>query len=79
MINLENALRNNIPVKGVTECREYISSAINILAHKAVSFSEFPYFTYQEEALPEKMKEYTEILSSGGNLPEQLDVFHFMF
>ncbi|MBQ2741064.1 MAG: zinc-binding dehydrogenase [Clostridia bacterium] len=78
-VNLENALKNNITVKGITECREHISSAINILANKAVSFSEFPYFTYQEEALPEKMKEYAEILSSGGSLPEQLDVFRFIF
>ena len=78
-VNLENALKNNITVKGVTECREYISSAINILANKAVSFTEFPYFTYPEESLPEKLKEYAETLSSTGQLPEQMDVFKFVF
>ncbi len=78
-VNLENALRNNVTVKGVTECREHISSAINILANKAVSFAEFPYFTYPEEALPDKIKEYADILSTGGNMPEQMDVFKFVF
>ena len=78
-VNLENALKNNVTVKGVTECREYVSSAINILANKAVIFSEFPYFSYPEEALPEKMKEFSEILASNGQLPEQLDVLRFVF
>lgn len=77
-VNVENAMRNNVTIKGITECREYVSSAINILANKAVSTAQFPYFTYPEEALPEKMKEYAEILTSGGSLPEQIDIFKFI-
>lgn len=78
-VNLENALKNNVTVKGVTECREYVSSAINILANKAVTFSEFPYVYYSEDALSEKIKEYADVVAAGGNLPEQMDVFKFVF
>ncbi len=78
-VNLENALKNNITVKGVTEYREYISSAINILANKAVTFTEFPFNYYPEESLPEKLQEYAEILSANGNLPEEMDIFKFVF
>ena len=78
-LNLEGALRNNITVKGVTECSEYVSSAINILANKAVVFSEFTYCSFPEEALPDKMKEYSDLLSSGGTMPEELDIFNFVF
>ena len=78
-LNLEGALRNNITVKGITECSEYVSSAINILANKAVVFSEFTYCSFPEEALPDKMKEYSDLLSSGGTMPEELDIFNFVF
>ena len=78
-VNLENALKNNITIKGVTECREYVSSAINILANKAVTFSEFPYRYFSEDQLPTKMKEQAEILASGGNLSEEMNVFKFVF
>lgn len=78
-VNLELALKNNITIKGITECREYISTAINILANKAVTFSEFVYNTFPEEALPEKMKEYAETFSSSGTLPEEIEIFKFMF
>ena len=78
-VNLENALRYNITVKGVTECHDYVSSAINILANKAVNFSEFPYNSFPEEALPDKLQEYAQVLSGGGNLPEEMDVFKFVF
>ena len=78
-VNLENALKNNVTVKGVTECREYVSSAINILANKAVTFSEFPYQSFSEEDLPKKLQEYADVLSAGGNLPEKMDIFKFVF
>ncbi len=78
-VNLENALKNNVTVKGITECTEYVSSAINILANKAVSFSAFSYEYFPEEALPDKLKEYADILSTGGNLPEEMDIFNFIF
>ena len=77
-INLENAMRYNITVKGLTECREYVSSAINILANKAVTTAQFPYYTYPEEKLPEKLDEYAELLRRGEQLPEQMDVFKFI-
>ena len=78
-VNLENALKNNITIKGVTEYREYISSAINILANKAVTYSEFPYQYFPEEALPEKLNEYADTLASTGALPEVMDIFKFIF
>ena len=77
-VNVENAMRNNVTLKGITECREYVSSAINILANKAVSFGQFPFFTYPEERLPEKMQEYAQLLTSGIPLPEQMDIFKFI-
>ncbi len=77
-VNIENAMKYNITVKGITECREYVSSAINILANNAVSTSQFTYFTYPEEALTGKMQEYAEILLSGGSLPQQIDIFKFI-
>lgn len=77
-VNVEFAMKNNVTIKGITECREYVSSAINILANKAVSTSQFTYFTYPEEALPEKIQEYSEILLGGGSLPEQTDIFKFV-
>ena len=77
-VNIENAMKYNITVKGITECRDYVSSAINILANKAVSTSQFTYFTYPEEALAGKMQEYAEILLSGGSLPQQIDIFKFI-
>ena len=77
-VNVEFAMKNNVTIKGITECREYVSSAINILANKAVSTSQFTYFPYPEEALPEKIQEYSEILLGGGSLPEQTDIFKFV-
>ncbi len=77
-VNMENAMKNNVTIKGITECREYVSSAINILANKAVSASQFVYTTHPEEALPEKLQEYAEILLGGGSLPEQMDIFKFI-
>ncbi len=78
-VNLEYAIKNNVCVKGFSESREYVSTAINILANKAVTFTEFPYRTYREEQLPGLMKEYASILKSGGGLPEQMDVVKFIF
>ena len=78
-VNLENALKNNVTVKGITECREFVSTAINILANKAVTFAEFPFKSYREEQLPELLTGYAELLSGGGNLPEEMDVIKFIF
>ncbi|MBQ7368862.1 MAG: alcohol dehydrogenase catalytic domain-containing protein [Clostridia bacterium] len=78
-VNLEYALKNNVTVKGITESREYVSTAINLLANKAVNFTEFPYASYKEEQLPELMEKYAALLASGANLPEQMDVIKFIF
>lgn len=78
-VNLEYALKNNVTVKGITESREFVSTAINLLAQKAVNYSEFPYCSFKEEELPTLMEKYANILSSGANLPEEMDVLKFIF
>ena len=78
-VNLEYALKNNITMKGITESREFVSTAINLLANKAVNFSDFPISTYREEELPELLEKYAQLYGSGANLPEQLDIVKFIF
>ena len=78
-LNLEHALKNNVTIKGITESREFVSTAINLLAQKAVNFSEFPFRSLKEQALPKLLDEYATILGSGTNLPEQFDVINFIF
>ena len=78
-VNLEHALNNNISIKGITESREFVSTAINLLANKAVNYSEFPYNTYKEEDLPALMEKYADLLSSGATLSEQYDIIKFIF
>jgi alcohol dehydrogenase groES-like domain len=79
VVNLENALKNNVTVKGITESREFVSTAINILANKAVNFSEFAYGSFAEEQLPELLKKYAALAAEGAALPEQLDIVKFIF
>ena len=79
IVNLGNALKNNVTVKGITESREFVSTAINIPANKAVNFNEFPYRSFPEEALPDTMLRYAEILRETGSLPEEMDIFRFIF
>ena len=78
-VNLEYALKNNVTVKGITESHEFVSTAINLLANKAVNFSEFPISTYREQELPELLERYSNLYGSGANLPEQLDIVKFIF
>ena len=78
-VNLEYALKNNVTIKGITESREFVSTAINLLANKAVNYSEFPVVSYKEEQLPELMEKYAQMLGSVANLPEQLDILKFIF
>ncbi len=78
-VNLEYALKNNVTVKGITECREFVSTAINLLANKAVSFAEFPFTSIREEELPKLLEEYAQLASSGSPLPERFDVVKFIF
>jgi threonine dehydrogenase-like Zn-dependent dehydrogenase len=78
-VNLEYALKNNVTIKGITESREFVSTAINLLANKAVNFSEFSFATYREEELPSVLDKYSSLYESGVNLPEQLDIVKFIF
>ena len=78
-VNLEYAMKNNVTIKGITESREYVSTAINILANKAVSFAEFPFRSYREEELPTLLKQHAELYESSGALPEQFDIVKFIF
>ena len=77
-VNLEYAMKNNVTIKGITESREYISTAINLLANKAVSYSEFPFRSYREEELPTLLEHYAEAYENGA-LPEQFDIVKFIF
>lgn len=78
-VNLENAVRYNVTVKGITECREFVSTAINLLANKAVVFGEFPFRYFKEEQLPDLIKEAATTLTTGGALPEEMAVIKFIF
>ena len=78
-VNLEYAMKNNLTVKGITECREFVSTAINLLANKAVTFSEFPFHSFREEELPQMLEKYSELASSSGSLPEEYAIAKFIF
>ena len=78
-VNLEYAMKNNVAIKCFSENREYISTAINILANKAVAFAEFPYHTYKEEQLPDLLQDYAAQLKSGAPIAESMDIVKFIF
>lgn len=78
-VNLEYAMKNNITIKGFTESREFVSTAINLLANKAVNYNAFAFLHYPEEQLPQLMDKYANLLESGANLPEQMDILKFIF
>ncbi len=78
-VNLENAIKNNVTIKGITENREFVSTAINLLANKAVNFSEFTFRSYREEELPNLLEKYAGLYESNAYLPEQFDIIKFIF
>ena len=78
-VNLEYAIKNNVTIKGIKESRDFVSTAINLLANKAVHFSEFTFKSAREEELPKILEEYSQMYESGGNLPEQFDIVKFIF
>ena len=78
-VNLEYAIKNNVKIKGISESREFVSTAINLLANKAVNFSEFSFKSSREEDLPKLLEEYAQIYSSGAYLPEQFEIIKFIF
>lgn len=76
-VNLENAMKNDVTVKNVSENREYVASAINILANKAVSYGDFTFTLSPEEALPAALDQFAN--GDASRLNEELNVFKFMF
>lgn len=78
-VNLEYAMKNNVTIKGITESRAFVSTAINLLANKAVNYSEFSFRSSREEELPDLMKKYCDLYESGSAFPEHFDVVKFIF
>ena len=78
-VNLQNAMKSGITVKCINESSEFISTAINVLANKAVEFSQIPYRTYSEEELPTVLSERAALIESGAFLPVGVTVFKFVF
>ena len=78
-VNLEYAMKNNVTIKGITESRAFVSTAINLLANKAVNFSEFPFKSSREEELPKILENYAQLYESGVTPPEQFDIIKFIF
>lgn len=77
-VNLSNALWNNLTVKGITESREYLSTAINILANKAVNYTHFSFYTHGEEELPSALEEFSKTPTSRTVLSEEMHLFKFV-
>jgi threonine dehydrogenase-like Zn-dependent dehydrogenase len=78
-LNLERALKNNVTLKGITENKDFVTTAINILANKAITFEPFECKYYQEEELPELLKDYAEKAKTNTPFPERLDIVKFVF
>ena len=76
-VNLSAAMKNDVTVKCVCDNREYISSAINVLANKAVSYGEFTFTQSPEDKLPEALESYAN--GDASRLNEEFDIFKFMF
>jgi (R,R)-butanediol dehydrogenase/meso-butanediol dehydrogenase/diacetyl reductase len=78
-VNLEKVLKNNVTVKGISESRDFITTAINLLANKAITFDEFECRYYPEEQLPQVLADYAEKAKTNAPFPEQLDLIKFVF
>ncbi|MBQ5926663.1 MAG: hypothetical protein IIX01_01915 [Clostridia bacterium] len=78
VVNMENALKNNLTVKGITECREFVSTAINILANKAVNYSEFSYENFSEDALASELESCAKNPAKRAELSEEIHIFKFV-
>ena len=78
-VNLEYAIKNNVTIKGIMDCREFVSTAINILANKAVNSSEFSFHSSREEDLPALMEKLATSFESGAPFPEQFEIVKFIF
>ena len=78
-VNLQNAMKNGVTIKCLCENSEFISTAINVLANKAVEFSQFPIFLHSEEELPTVIDAQATMTESGAILPIGLHAFKFVF
>ncbi|MBQ8885692.1 MAG: alcohol dehydrogenase catalytic domain-containing protein [Clostridia bacterium] len=77
-VNLENALKNNVTVRCVSESREFVTTAINVLANKGINYSEFSYITLPEEKLGETIEKYAAKGADSSALSEEINVFKFV-
>jgi threonine dehydrogenase-like Zn-dependent dehydrogenase len=77
-VNLENAIARGITVKTVTEAHEFVSTAINILANKAVNYSEFVFRTLPEDQLGETLTQYAQKPELQAALADEMVVFKFI-
>ena len=66
-------------IHSAEECREYISTAINLLANKAVSFSHFSFRSFPEEQLPQLLMKHGEKASKPALSDEYIDIVNFIF
>ncbi|MBR2904158.1 MAG: alcohol dehydrogenase catalytic domain-containing protein [Clostridia bacterium] len=78
-VNLQNAIKNGVTIKCLCENSEFISTAINVLANKAVEFSQFPIFMHSEEELPTVLEAQATLAESGAIMPIGLHAFKFVF
>ena len=78
-VNLQNAMKNGITVKCINESSEFISTAINVLANKAVELSQFPIHIHSEEELPAVLDQQSTLIESGALLPFGITAFKFVF
>ena len=76
-VNLETAMKHDVTVKCVSDNREYVSSAINALANKAVTYGDFTFTHTAEEALSAAFERFAE--TDASQLNEEFNVFKFMF
>lgn len=76
-VNLENAMKNDVSVKCVSDNRDYVSGAINVLLNKAVNYSEFSFKLSPEEALPAALEKFCA--GDTSVLNEEFNIFKFIF
>ena len=72
------ALKNNVTGTGITESREYVTTAINILANKAVNYANFSFHTHGEEELPAALEEFSKSPTDRAVLSEEIHLFKFV-
>ena len=77
-VNLQNAIAGNLTIKGITESHDFVSTAINILANKAVNYGEFTFKTENEDALPKAFETCATDEKERALLSEEFRIFKFV-